>query len=377
MRLLRALHAWAGLLLALLVATVALSGALLVFKGDYLRAVFPAARQVPATDAAALGAVVDRVEQQFGDEARSVVFGTARMGLHQVHLVDGGGAYVDRAGNLVDRWSPRARPEIWLFDLHQKLLAGETGHVVGGVAGLLVAVMTITGLVVWWPGGVRSFRGRLWPGSTKRPALLAHHRDLGLVAALPLLLSSLTGAALVFSDEAKAVLSFLLPQDEVATTAATAASAAAIPTAVANGEGWAAVLARAQGRFPDATLRIVAFPREEPGIATVRLKQPAEWHPNGRTRVTLALASATVVSAHDATREPLSARVYNASYPLHAARIGGRAYEVLVAGAGLALVLLSLVGAYSFGALQVRRTRRRLEETAAARLAAATPARND
>ena len=370
MRLLRALHAWAGLLLALLVATVALSGALLVFKGDYLRAVFPAARLVPATDPATLGAVVDRVEQQFGDEARSVVFGTARMGLHQVHLVGGGGAYVDSAGQLVERWSARGRPEIWLFDLHQKLLAGEAGHVVAGVAGLLVAVMTLTGLVVWWPGGVRSFRGRLWPSSTKRPALLTHHRDLGLVAALPLLLSSLTGAALVFSDEAKAVLSFLLPQngDVAVPDTATTASTAALSTAVPTGERWSAVLAQAQARFPGATLRIVAFPREQPGIATVRLKQRAEWHPNGRTRVTLALASATVVSAQDATREPLAARVYNTLYPLHAAGVGGRAYEALTAAAGIALLLLSLVGAYSFGALQVRRAKRRREEAAAARV---------
>ena len=42
-RWLRSVHAWAGLCLALLVAVMALSGAALVFKDDYLRASFPQA----------------------------------------------------------------------------------------------------------------------------------------------------------------------------------------------------------------------------------------------------------------------------------------------------------------------------------------------
>jgi uncharacterized iron-regulated membrane protein len=351
MRLLRRVHAWAGLVLALLVAAVAASGTLLVFEADYLRAEFPAARAAPPVDARSLGGIVDAIGQQFGREARSVVFGTAEMGLHQVYLHDGGGAYIDAAGRVVDHWSAGGRPELWLFELHENLLAGETGHLVAGTAGLAAAVMAVTGLVLWWPGA-RAFRGRLWPRSLQRPALVAHHRDLGVIAAVPVLLLALTGAALVFDEQARTVLGWVLPAaPEPDPPAPIDVAAPLAPLPLPDG---LALLAAAQARFPEAALRIVSF-ADERGTITVRLKQEAEWHPNGRTRVTLSAATGAVLDSYDAVRQPLAARAYAALYPLHAARIGGRAYDLLLAASGLALTLLAGLGAVSFARLQLRR----------------------
>src|SRR2546426_12565193 len=39
-----------------------------------------------------------------------------------------------------------------LLELHDDLLAGETGRRVNGIGALLVIVVAITGIVVWWPG---------------------------------------------------------------------------------------------------------------------------------------------------------------------------------------------------------------------------------
>jgi uncharacterized iron-regulated membrane protein len=58
-----------------------------------------------------------------------------------------------------------------LLDLHNDLLAGETGRKVNGVGALLLVVLSCTGIVVWWPG-TRTWRKSLtihsnvgWRGS--------------------------------------------------------------------------------------------------------------------------------------------------------------------------------------------------------------------
>jgi uncharacterized iron-regulated membrane protein len=44
------------------------------------------------------------------------------------------------------------RALIWTANLHNDLLFGETGKRVNGVGSGLVALIALTGLVVWWPG---------------------------------------------------------------------------------------------------------------------------------------------------------------------------------------------------------------------------------
>jgi uncharacterized iron-regulated membrane protein len=47
-----------------------------------------------------------------------------------------------------------------LLELHDDLLAGETGRRVNGVGALLVIVLAFTGIVVWWPG-IKTWRRSL------------------------------------------------------------------------------------------------------------------------------------------------------------------------------------------------------------------------
>jgi uncharacterized iron-regulated membrane protein len=49
-----------------------------------------------------------------------------------------------------------------LYELHSRLLAGETGHVIAGIAALLFAGLTATGLWLAWPRAARGKRLRAW-----------------------------------------------------------------------------------------------------------------------------------------------------------------------------------------------------------------------
>ena len=59
---LRLTHAWAGTCLSLLLAVLGLSGALLVFKNDYLRAVVPTASATISLDAAAFAEAMVKID---------------------------------------------------------------------------------------------------------------------------------------------------------------------------------------------------------------------------------------------------------------------------------------------------------------------------
>jgi uncharacterized iron-regulated membrane protein len=166
--------------------------------------------------------------------------------------------------------------------------------------------------------------------------MVSSHRNLGLFAALPILVFCVTGAGMVFNDAAQALL-------------APGAPPLAEPPLVGTGDiDWRVALAAAQARFPDATLRSVRWPAAPGRPATVRLRQPEEWHPNGRTYVQIDPATSAVVQVTDAQTLPQGIRLSQAFYPVHAATVGGWPYRLVSAVSGLALVALGGLGTWSF-----------------------------
>lgn len=348
MELVRLVHAWAGAVLSLILAVLGLTGALLVFEDDWVRLTAPADPAALSADPATLGAAAQAVQARYGDAISSVVFAGGDLDAHKVYMGERF-AYADADGAVLAQWTGNARAEAWVFDLHHHLLAGEAGKIVGGVAGLAGALLVVTGLVVWLPAW-RATGLRVWPASARRRDLVASHRNLGLVFALPVFLLCLTGGAIVFHDPTRAVLEAVAPGP---------AAPAAPPVVGAGPVDWPTALAAAQAAFPQARIRTAGLPSAPGQPATVRLRQPEEWHPNGRTVALIDPATSRVVGTVDAQALGGGVRLQNALYPIHAASVGGWAYDLVVAGAGLALAGLGGIGLWSF--LVKPRRRRRAE----------------
>ncbi|MGV8929803.1 MAG: PepSY-associated TM helix domain-containing protein [Brevundimonas sp.] len=343
MGVLRKVHAWAGAILSLLLMVLGLTGTLLVFEDDWLRLTVPEARAEVLPAAAQLGAVAERLEAEHRD-LRSVNFAGAGVGVQRLYLQAHRYGYADQSGRTLVAWHGAARPEAFVFDLHHELMAGETGERVGGIAALAAVLLVLTGLVVWAPAW-RATRLRVWPRSKRRADMVSSHRNLGLITAVPILIFCLTGAGLVFHDQARAIL-------------APGAPLPPEPPTVGTGDiDWPLALAEAQARFPAATLRMAGWPAAPGKPASIRLKQPGEWHPNGRTTVLIDPATSRVVQVTDAQRLPSGLRATNALYPVHAASVGGWPYRLVTALSGLALALLGGVGTWSF-LIKPRRKRR-------------------
>ncbi|MGQ3177978.1 MAG: PepSY-associated TM helix domain-containing protein, partial [Blastomonas fulva] len=235
------------------------------------------------------------------------------------------------------------RPELFLFDLHHHLLAGDTGEWVIGLAGLCGLFFVLSGLVLWWRTR-RTFRFRLLPSRLTRPAILWHHRDMGVVLAPLLLLAIFTGTSMIFRPVAALVLGPSAP----ATIGAALKAPEPAPTPLAGQPDWRQIVRTARQLFPDAEIRLISLPKHDGGPITMRMKQPEEWLPNGRTTLWFAADTGRLIEARNALLLPSQVQWFNTFYPLHAAKVGGLPYRLVMTLVGLALTLLGSLTVWTF-----------------------------
>ena len=343
MRALGLAHRWAGGLIGLVLAVLGLSGAILAFKDWWI--MLPGARDLRPQSAAEIDALVTS-QMSGANPPDALLFASENFGLHRLYRGEEGGAYADASGRLVAEWTSKwERPEVWLFDLHHHLLTGEAGEWVVSIAGVAGLAFVITGVILWWRTRA-TFRFRLWPGRMSRSAIVRQHRDLGLIVSPILFLSCLTGSMLLIKPLAMLVLSPL--SSPAAMAAASAPPVVAEDAALAPDLDWAAMLRAARARFPDAEVRIVSRPRAAGQPITIRMKQPAEWLPNGRSTLWFAPDTGRLVEARDGLTLPAGSQAFNMAYPLHAGKVGGLIWTTLIALSGLALALLGGLATWSF-----------------------------
>lgn len=342
MKLLDTLHRWTGGFIGLLLAVVGLTGAILVHRDAWVMVPHAADAQVQETQVVA--ATTARLMADPAARPQSITFANAGFGLDRLVFKGGAGAYVTQAGDPVLEWNSQwARPELWLSDFHKHLFAGKEGETVIGIAGLCGLFFVVSGTVLWWRTR-RTFEFRLWPARMTRPSIVRHHRDLGILVAPLLALSLVTGAVLVFRPLAAVILGPGAPAEIVRALKPPAAPAAKL----ADDLDWAAMIRAARARFPNAELRSLSLPRAGSGTITLRMRGPGEWLPNGRTTVWFAADTGRMVAARDADALSATVTAYNALYPLHAGKVGGLAFRLVMTLSGLALALLGTLTVWTF-----------------------------
>ena len=357
MKLLSFLHRWAGGILGMLLAVLGLSGTVLLWEGEWIS--LPGAGDPLAEQVQTIGQVAER-EAAAG--ALRITFASEEIGLHHVAREGGAGAYVDQAGTTVAAWSSQwERPEFWLFDLHHHLFSGHTGELIAGWAGLLGLLFTITGAILWWRSR-RSFRWQLWPKKFQPGPIVSHHRDIGILVAPLLLVSFVTGTGMIFGDAYKQLLAPL----------GTGAEPGKPPEAATAGGNApvAQMLAVAKQRYPDAALRRLTIPAKPGQPWSVRMKQPFEWTPNGRTTLYFD-GSGKLLRADDPAATGRTSAVMETFYPIHSAKVGGTAWKLVMTLSGLGLTLLGALATWSFWFRKAKKRRRPAIATAGLEVAAA------
>ncbi|MES2904939.1 MAG: PepSY-associated TM helix domain-containing protein [Pseudomonadota bacterium] len=340
MRLLSVIHRWTGGFIGLLLALLGLTGVILVWEGEWIT--LAGSSDAVVEDVAKLAEITEAASS--GGKLSRITFASDEIGLHQLIYADGSGAYVRQNGVIVDQWASMwGRPELWLFELHHRLFAGETGEMVTGIAGVAGMLFVITGVTLWWRSR-RAFRLRLLPTRLAPGPIVSHHRDLGLVTAPLLAVSMLTGLLMLFAPMRTALLGVEQRPKETINV---------VPRSSA-----AQVLRLAKARFPRAELRRVTLAARPGDPIAVRMRQAFEWTPHGRTQISVAANGA--VTIEDAVVANRSASLTEKIYPTHSAKVGGLGWRLAMTASGFALTLLGSLAMWSFWArLRGKRARRR------------------
>jgi uncharacterized iron-regulated membrane protein len=152
-------HLWSGLILAIYVFVMCVSGTVLIYRRE-LAKVFSAEPLVAAGPGPRL--LPDELKQAAmrahpGYEVNRVF--ESRNPNRPVEIwLERGGKKSERLFNpysgadLGNSLQVGFRIVLWLVDLHDNLLAGRTGHLVNAVGGACVMLMCVSGIIIWWPG---------------------------------------------------------------------------------------------------------------------------------------------------------------------------------------------------------------------------------
>lgn len=329
--LLRKLHLWLGLSVGLVFAVLALSGTVLAWQTELLRWGHPELfRQVlPTVEQRA--AVLERIHAgRWSAPVRSVELPSAELPVWQVALGRETRVYLDPVdGHELLRRSKADDVVLWLRDLHTHLLSGKTGETVLGILGIAELVLILIGFALWWPrkGHWRHALHMYAQPPTRR--WRSWHQSIGALLFPLLLLSTLTGVALVYKDATRSVLAVWFGDGPRLPPAPPVVKPRDEPIR------WEAALAAAQAALPAAEPRRLTLPNDRNAALTIRMRGPGDWNAAGRSVVVVDPYAGAVLSVRDAQAQGGGAQLSDKIYPVHAGAIGGVPWQLVIGVVGV------------------------------------------
>lgn len=353
------LHRWLGVSLGLWFALVGLTGALLVWRDDVDAALNPSLFQArgtgPALDAGMI-AELARTRHGLGRVER-IRLPHGPGGVYRLQLRAGPGrveagrieAFIEPAsGELLGTRSLEvlslapSHAMRTLYEFHRNILLGEPGSNFVGIAGFLLMSSALSGAVLAWPRHSRhSSRLQRWRAlfavswrANVTRVLFDLHRAGGALIALVLLLTTATGATLVYLNYVRDLVGTVSRVEPIPVLPFRAVRVDEEPLTLAE------LTALAQARF--AQHRVVEIRLSERGLTGVlfQLRAAGDVHPLGDTIVWLHPVSGELLAERSSRTRSAGESFMHWLLPLHVGSAFGTTGLVLMCLAGIAPLLL-------------------------------------
>lgn len=151
------IHLWVGIVLAIYLIVIGVTGSILVFQSEIERGLKPW-QQIRVQGASAdIAAVVNNLRQAYPRWHLVSVLAPTDSDATFVGVLEGRGrisvASDPNSGKVLGEF-PSGRNWLgFVRELHETLLlSGHTGRLLNGIAGAFLLLLNVTGLVIWWPG---------------------------------------------------------------------------------------------------------------------------------------------------------------------------------------------------------------------------------
>ena len=337
------LHLWLGILLALYVLVISLSGSTLVFEDEIRAASMPA---VPY-DAAKIVPVSSVIRQA---QERYPAWRPTFVSLPQketprwsIFMEDAGSKshtiYADAASGTPQAEGSGRSFIDWVQELHIFLLMGRTGFIGNCLAGIGLLVLAITGAVLWWPG-VKLWRRGL--GVSMRHNWKRVNYDLhSAVGFWTLFIVSwwgFTALCFLFPAPVKAVVNAISPLDgmrePVAPTVAPSTAVASVDAIVAE-----------QPQISPGFLSGISLPEKPGGLVVLYVDRRAAGDFTHRDIDTFDGHTGRLLTVwHYGENKSVGDWLLWLVYPLHFGTLWGVPVKILWSLLGLGLGALSVTG---------------------------------
>jgi uncharacterized iron-regulated membrane protein len=339
--LLKTIHTWIGIVSGVVLSAVALTGSVILFRGEFERASMPRSGSPPDTSRrTSIDEAARAVAAMRPDSHIRRVRIPAAPGDPYVFQVQSSGKRTERIvadastgqilGALESGWVD------WMVDLHRNLLSGDRGRTAVGAIGIVLFTLSSTGLLMWLTGP-RNWRAwvSVRKGGTATRFNYELHRASGLWAYGFLALISFTGVELSYPNAFRSAVQWITGKP------ATVPGPKRIQAdAMLSLDEYVRI---GRGAMPDGVP--VELRLQEPGRGPVdlRLRRAGDLSPSGN-HVYLDPASGSVLMIDRVVDRPAGARFLAAMAPLHYAQFGGITVKIAWALFALAPVLLFLTG---------------------------------
>jgi len=359
------IHRYAGLVLGLFLLVSGLTGSVIVFSKAIDSYLNPQLLVVtPQPNRVALDAVLLQARQLVPDQKPATMYLPRKPGDTVEVIFQPGNTrvYVDpHNGEVLGSRHPNDSLTGFLIDLHVHLLYGKTGETVQGWVGLSAVVLSLLGIVLWWPkaGKWRQALSIKWSAGAYR-VWFDVHRVLGAIVAAFIVLTALTGSALALFDKLTEPL-LIAATGKGARQPAPKSSPGRTDRAPLD-----TMLASASAIFPDAEITRITLPAKPDAAVGVRMRLPGEIHQFGRSFVWFDQYDGRVLRVDNALTANLAVKIQSWLFPLHTGVYGGLPTRWLQVLVGLSLSLLCVSGGWLWIKRSLSRTRANAQRVTAA-----------
>lgn len=358
----RSIHLWLTFLVGLFLLSASLSGTALVFKDEIDAWLRPDLREVvPKGQRASLTQVLDNARAANPSHAlRLAMTPRTPEATYELWMLppESGKVtdyllvYVDPyTADILGERQAAASPMLLLHYWHAQLLFGGTlGKALVALGGLGLLALSLTGLVLWWPGRQKLRRAlTIKRGQPWHRILYDLHRAAGFYLTPLLVVVALTGIALVYHDASEEAILQLTGSE----------APPELPQIEASGQSplpAEELLRRADRHFPEALTTRLRFPAGPEAPFVVRKRFASEQHPNGKSYVVLNPYTGVIESVRNAPDGPVGWKVVDLLYPLHKGDVLGRPLHLI---AGIMVTVFGATGLIMWWKRTRRRERKR------------------
>ena len=337
-------HLWLGVITGLYILVVCATGAALVFRIDMQRALHPDLFTPSATGPAADPvAIMQSVTTAYPGERLSGI--DAPTSERPTYL-----AYTSRGNDfralLLDPVTTSMLGEIpktsfvrTLQDLHFDLLGGRTGRLVNGIGAAALALMCLTGIVIWWPGRSNWRRSMLVDfGRNWKRINWDVHSAIGFWTVAFVFMWAVTGVYFAFPSAFRSAVNTISP----ITTTQTPQSR---PREGREPLAWRTLVDTAQRHAPGQHVARVVVPFNDKAAFLVQFS-PVRPTPLGADLRSVYLDQYSGAMLTPATPGPRTAGDLVMAWvaPLHVGNFGGLGIRIAWLVLGLAPALLFVTG---------------------------------